>query len=291
MVIATNPVGRLGVVGWPVAHSRSPLIHGHWLAEHGLPGRYELLPTAPDDLGDLVAALRSGEFIGCNITVPHKVNVAALLRVGDELQASAQAIGAVNTLVALPNARLRAINTDALGYLHNLQQTSPHWRAESGPATVLGAGGAARAVVFALAEASSPELRIANRSIDKAQQLCTQMAAQFPATRFVAIGWDQREAALLDAQLLVNTTDLGMLGQAPLDINLSPLPDTCVVSDIVYAPLITPLLKAAKSRGLHTSDGLGMLLHQASAAFEAWFGIRPTVSEALRAKVEATLTV
>ncbi len=288
MTMAEMSVARLGVVGWPVAHSRSPLIHSHWLAEHKLPGQYELLPVAPENLHQIVDRIRSGEFIGCNLTVPHKVALLSHLTDADELDASARAIGAVNTLVSRGGGRLRALNTDALGYLLNLQQTAPAWRPEAGAAVVLGAGGAARAVVFALARHGVAELRIVNRNIDNARRLVEQMTLEFPRSSFSAVSWGDRDSVLADAQLLVNTTDLGMVGREPLSIDLSTLPATAVVSDIVYAPLVTELLRHAAARGLRTSDGLGMLLHQAGAAFEAWFGVRPVVSSDLRHAVEAT---
>ena len=280
---------RVGVMGWPVAHSRSPLIHNHWIAAHGLNAHYELLPTPLDALAGAVHALPTQGFLGVNLTIPHKVRVLEFL---DEIDDTAKAMGAANVVQVLPNGRLRGRNTDAFGYITNLTQTAPNWQASTGPAVVLGAGGAARAVAYALAQAGVPGLRIVNRSLANAQELAGMIAQRFANTHCTAHAWEERNAPALlgNCALLVNTTELGMQGKAGLGFDVNALPAACTVSDIVYAPLVTPLLHAAAARGLATSDGLGMLLYQAQAAFKGWFGVEPTVSAALRQAVERDLT-
>ena len=267
-------------MGWPVAHSRSPAIHGHWIAQYGLNGAYVQLPVQPAQLEQALRALPVLGFAGCNLTIPHKV---AALSVLDEVDALAQRIGAVNTVVVLPDGRLRGTNTDAFGYIESLREAQPAWRASAGPAVVLGAGGAARAVVCALLDAGSPLVRLCNRSLANAQGLAQEFGPQVQACE-----WATRSAVLADANLLVNTTNLGMHGQEALDISLEALPVQALVSDIVYVPRITPLLAAAAARGNPCAEGLGMLLHQARAGFAAWFGRMPEMSAGLRQAVEAT---
>lgn len=269
-------------MGWPVAHSRSPVIHNHWIAQHGLRGAYVLLPVQPDNLAQALRALPVLGFAGCNLTIPHKV---AALQIVDRVELSAARIGAVNTIVVEADGSLTGRNTDGFGYIHSLLQEQPAWRATSGPAVVIGAGGAARAVLAGLIDQGAPEIRLANRSAAKAQD----MAAEFGGP-VRAIPWDERHAALEGAALLVNTTNQGMHGEPELDLRLDLLPGNALVSDIIYVPLQTPLLAAARRRGNPTVNGLGMLLHQARPAFEAWFGVLPEVDAALRTRVEATLT-
>lgn len=264
-----------GVMGWPVAHSRSPRLHGHWLAEHGLQGAYVPLPVPPERVGEAVRGLRALGFAGCNVTIPHKQAVMAHL---DEIDPMARSIGAVNTIVVAEDGRLIGHNTDAEGWLQGVRDAQPGWRAQAGAAVVLGAGGAARAVTAALVQAGAPAVRIVNRTRDKAEALAGSLAG-----RATAHDWSEREALLEDAALLVNTTSQGMRGQPALDLSLARLPRTCVVSDVVYTPLETPLLAAARARGNPTADGLGMLLNQARPAFAAWFGVVPRVTAALRA--------
>jgi len=270
-----------GVMGWPIAHSRSPVIHGHWIEQLGLRGAYVPLAVNPVNLPDALKGLSALGFAGCNLTLPHKVDALNSVHALDPV---AQQIGAVNTVIVQADGSLRGTNTDAFGYIQSLREAQPHWRADSGPAVVLGAGGAARAIVWALADAGVKEIRLFNRSPDKARD----MAAQF-GSPVKALAWEQRHDALADAGLLVNTTTQGMQGQPPLDIDLSALPQAALVSDIVYTPLQTDLLLRAKLRGNTVVNGLGMLLHQARPGFEAWFGVMPEVTPALWQKVLATL--
>ena len=275
-----QPFVLAGIMGWPVAHSRSPAIHGHWIAQYGLNGAYVQLPVQPAQLEQALRALPVLGFAGCNLTIPHKV---AALSVLDEVDALARRIGAVNTVVVLPDGRLRGTNTDAFGYIESLREAQPAWQASAGPAVVLGAGGAARAVVCALLDAGSPLVRLCNRSLANAQVLAQEFGPHVQACE-----WATRSAVLADANLLVNTTNLGMHGQEALDISLEALPVQALVSDIVYVPRITPLLAAAAARGNPCAEGLGMLLHQARAGFAAWFGRMPEMSTGLRQAVEAT---
>lgn len=270
-----------GVMGWPVAHSRSPAIHGHWIRQYGLNGNYVLLPVQPDQLSDAVRGLRALGFAGCNLTIPHKVAAMPLV---DRVDPLAARIGAINTLVVERDGTLAGYNTDAYGYIQSLLDAQPDWRADAGPVTVLGAGGAARAILVALAERGAKEIRLCNRSLDKAQALAVEFGAPIRA-----IPWEQRAEALDGCALLVNTTSLGMKGQAPLEISLDRLPRHALVSDIIYVPLETPLLAAARARGHVAVDGLGMLLNQARPAFEHWFGVRPELTPELRRLIEATL--
>ncbi len=274
---------RAFVVGHPIAHSRSPLIHGHWLAEHGIPGSYERLDVTPEAFPDFIRALPDSGFRGGNVTIPHKE--AACARV-DTLTPRAQKIGAVNTLVVEPDGRVRGDNTDAPGFCAHLDHSlGADWPARgNGTAVVLGAGGAARAIVVGLAERGMRHIRVANRTRARAEAV----AALAPGIA-EPLAWDDLPGALGEAGLLVNTTSLGMKGQPPLAIDLAPLPPEAAVADIVYAPLETDLLAAARRRRLDAVDGLGMLLHQAVPGFEAWFGARPTVTPALRERIVADL--
>jgi shikimate dehydrogenase len=276
--MADAPV-RAFVCGHPVAHSRSPLIHGHWLRELGLAGSYERIDVAPADFAAFVRALPVGPHAGGNVTIPHKEAAFAL---ADRRDAAAQAIGAVNTLW-LEAGSVVGGNTDAYGFAASLDAGAPGWR-DAGVATVLGAGGAARAVVHALAEAGIGDIRIVNRSRERAEAV----AALAPGRAGIH-GWAESAALLAGTDLLVNTTPLGMAGQAQMDVDPALLPDSAIVADIVYVPLVTPLLRQAQARGLRTVDGLGMLLHQAVAGFERWFGVRPQVTPALRAGIVADL--
>ncbi|MCB9959157.1 MAG: shikimate dehydrogenase [Rhodospirillaceae bacterium] len=265
-----------GVMGWPISHSRSPRLHGHWLNRYGIAGSYVPLAVSPDCVEAALEGIRALGFRGCNITVPHK---EAALKVLDVLDPVAERIGAVNTVVVGPDRRLEGTNTDAFGFLENLRAGCDHW-IPSRPAVLLGAGGAARAVAVALMDAGCRDIRIANRARARADALEVALG---PA--ITAVDWDDRVGATEGAGLLVNCTTLGMAGHHALEMDVSRLPDDAVVTDIVYTPLITPLLADAAVRGLAIVDGIGMLLHQARPGFRAWFGVDPVVDGDLRAAV------
>jgi shikimate dehydrogenase len=269
------------VVGHPIAHSRSPLIHGHWLARHGIAGSYERLDVAPEAFPAFLRGLPASGFAGGNVTIPHKEAAFALC---DALTPRAERIGAVNTLV-VEDGRVRGDNTDAPGFCAHLDHSLGADWPERGEAVILGAGGAARAIVVGLAERGVARIRIANRTRRRAEAL----AALAPGVA-EPLDWAELPAAMERAGLLVNTTSLGMKGQPPLTLDLAPLPEGAAVADIVYAPLETDLLAAARARGLAAVDGLGMLLHQAVPGFAAWFGVRPEVTGALRETIVADLT-
>jgi shikimate dehydrogenase len=265
---------RAGVIGWPVSHSRSPLIHGYWLKRHGIDGRYDRHPVKPEDVAQFLRSMREDGFAGCNVTLPHKEAAFAAL---DEARPAARAAAAANTLW-YENGRLIGDNSDSGGFIDNLRASVPTLALDGGIVSVLGAGGAARAIAFALLEAGASEVRIFNRTRARADAL-----AQYFGARVKAFQWDERAARSREVALLVNTTSLGMKGGEPLDMDVSAVAPACVVADIVYVPLVTPLLAAAQACGLTTVDGLGMLLHQAVLGFEKWFGVRPEVTEELRA--------
>ena len=272
MTAADDPRPLLaGVMGWPIGHSKSPLIFAHWFARHRVPGSYVRLAVRPGDLAEVVRALPKAGVRGVNVTIPHKV---AALELADEAGDAARAIGAANTLVFSPEGRTRADNTDAFGFLENLREGAPAWDPADGPALVLGAGGAARAVVHALLAAGVPRIRLANRSRARAEALA--------GPRVAVHDWEDREAAIRGAALIVNTTSLGMAGQPPLELSLATAEPETVVHDIVYVPPVTPLIAEARERGLRAVDGIGMLLHQARPGFLAWFGHDPVVDPELR---------
>ena len=272
--------GIAGLLGWPVAHSRSPVIHNHWLAEHGIAGRYVLFPVPPDRLEAAVRGLAALSLRGCNVTTPHKQAVFPLLDRVDDL---ARRIGAVNTVVVESDGTLSGFNNDGNGFIQSLRDAKPGWRPDSGPILVLGAGGAGRAVVASLAAQGAKEIRLANRSIDKAEEIAEVVG---PVVKVVA--WDERAEAADGVALLANATSLGSAGKAPLDMPLDRLPRDAVVGDLIYVPPETPLLAAAKARGNVTVNGLGLLLNQARPAFNAWFGVLPSITPALIRAVEAT---
>ncbi len=271
-----------GIMGWPVAHSRSPRLHGFWLDAYAIDATYVPFAVRPEDLETALRALSKLGFAGCNLTIPHK---EAALLVMDEVDPVARRIGAVNTVVVDTDGRLLGSNTDAFGFAAALREDAPDWRLDAGPAVVLGAGGAARAIVATLLEAGTPEIRIVNRTEARAERL----GREFDAKRCRAIPLETASEALSEATLLVNTTSLGMEGQPPLRLPLDQLPTEAVVNDIVYTPLETKLLAAARARGNRVVDGLGMLLHQARPGFEAWFGTKPEVTAALRQHVLADI--
>ncbi len=268
-----------GVVGWPVGHSLSPRLHGFWLEQHGIDGAYLPLAVAPERIQSTLRSLADMGFRGLNVTIPHKQAALALC---DDVAPLAARIGAVNTLI-FEDGRFKGDNTDAFGFLENLRQGAPVWDPAAGPALILGAGGAARAVAVALLDAGVPEVRLANRTAARAEALAADLGGAV-----AAVPWAARGAALDGVAVLANTTSLGMTGQPPLDLDLDALPAGALVTDIVYAPLETDLLGRARSRGNPAVDGLGMLLHQARPGFEAWFGVAPEVTAELRAFVLAT---
>jgi shikimate dehydrogenase len=261
-----------GVIGWPIKQSRSPLIHGHWLQSHKIDGSYEKIAVEPDDLQSFIKSLKQNNLSGLNVTVPHKEMV---FKFADEVTDEAKAIGAANTLW-FENDKLIAGNTDAYGFITHLKQSAPSWE-KTKPAMVLGAGGAARAILYALLNEGVPEIKLTNRTKDRAENLAKEFGPKIKV-----IEWQEKEDHLDDCGLLVNSTSLGMTGSTPLEMNISSLPKTAICYDIVYAPLETQMLKDAKSLGLGTVDGLGMLLHQAVPGFEKWFGVRPVVTNELR---------
>lgn len=277
----TSNFGLAGVMGSPVNHSRSPLIHNHWLNEHGLKGAYVPLAVAPGALAAALPGLAALGFRGCNITIPHKVDALQLVH---QVDANAKRVGALNTIVVQPDGSLKGFNNDGFGYIQSLLDVLPLWRADAGPVTVLGAGGGARAVVLALADRGAKEIRLLNRTFDRADALAREFGAPVRA-----LPWADRHAALADIALLVNTTSQGMQGNPALDLQLDALPAHALVSDVVYVPLETPLLAAARLRGNVTVNGLGMLLNQARPAFAAWFGVMPEVTPELRRLIVASL--
>jgi len=264
-----------GILGWPAAHSRSPLIHNYWIRKHGVDAAYVPLPVAPADFAGAVRSLPKLGFAGANVTVPHK---QAAFLLADTRDALSERLGVVNTLVFAKDGSIEGRNTDVYGFLENLRVGAPGIDFAAGDAIVLGAGGAARAVVAGLLEAGSKKVRLLNRTESRA----VAIAKDFADSRIVVGNWDRRETALGGAGLLINATSLGMEGAAPLELSLDALPKTAVVHDLVYAPLETGLLRAAREKGCASVDGLGMLLHQAVPAFNAWFGVYPDVTEDLR---------
>ncbi|MGO3927276.1 shikimate dehydrogenase [Rhodopseudomonas pseudopalustris] len=274
----TQQAAAACLIGWPAAHSRSPIIHHYWLRTLGIEGGYSIEAVPPEGFGEFVLHLAAHGYRGANVTIPHKER-ALQLTTPDE---RARAVGAANTLW-YDGDTLRSTNTDIEGFINNLDACAPGWDAAE-EALVLGAGGSSRAVVFGLLERGVKRVRLANRTLERARAIADQFKGDVVPTL-----WDDIPAAAAQAQLLVNTTSLGMKGQPPLEIDLAALPANAVVADLVYVPLETELLRAARARGLRTADGLGMLLHQAVRGFELWFGQRPTVTAELRALVEADL--
>ena len=271
---------RACVIGWPIAHSRSPLIHGYWLDAYGIDGAYTKEAVRPEDVMAFLASLAEKGLAGCNVTVPHK---EAAFAAAAETDVAARAVGAANTLW-LAGDKLCATNTDTYGYMTYLGQAAPGWDKRDAPVCILGAGGAARAIVHGFLEAGVPEVRIFNRTRARAEAL-----AKLFGPRVKVRDWTERTSGARDAAVLVNTTSIGLDGNGSLEIDLSQFKADCVVSDIVYVPLETPLLAQASACGLRTVDGLGMLLHQAVPGFEKWFGVRPEVTEELRKLIVADI--
>jgi shikimate dehydrogenase len=270
-----------GVMGWPVMHSRSPHLHNYWFKQHGLAGTYVPLAIEPGKLAPALRALAPLGFAGCNLTIPHK---EAALAIVDEIHPTAKKMGAISCVTVAKDGSLVGTNNDGYGYIHALLEAQPSFKVDAGPVLVVGSGGGARAVVMALAERGAKEIRLVNRTIVRAETLARDLGGPIKP-----LPWDSRHDAVEGVNLVVNTTSQGMVGQGTLDLRLDRLAKAAVVSDIVYIPKETALLAAARLRGNPTVNGLGMLLHQARPAWEAWFGITPKVTPELRALIEATL--
>jgi len=277
---APHAFGIAGLLGWPVAHSRSPVIHNHWIAEHRLAGRYVLFGVPPDDLAAAVNGLAALRLRGCNVTTPHKQAVIALL---DHVDPLAETIGAVNTIVVQDDGSLRGFNNDGNGFVQSIRDARPDWRPDAGPIAIIGAGGAARAVVASLADQGAREIRVVNRTYERACELQALFGPPVSAVR-----WDARADALADVALVANATNQGMGGKSSLDLALDRLTADAIVADLIYTPPETPLLAAARKRGNPTVNGLGMLLNQARPAFNAWFGVTPQITPELIRAIEAT---
>ena len=274
-----TPPPLAGVVGWPVSHSRSPVLHGHWLKRYGLPGHYIHIGLKPQDFETGIRSMPRLGFKGVNLTLPYKESI---LSIADSISDRAALIGAANTVVFREDGAISVDNTDGYGFIESVRAAVPDWQANAGPVVVLGAGGAARAVVSALLTAGAPEIRIANRTRQRAEILREQFGAKTQP-----VDWNRASDVLADAAMVVNTTSLGMVGKPPLPVTLERADSSTIAVDIVYTPLTTDFLAMAASRGMRTVDGLGMLLHQAVPGFESWFGVRPEVDEALRQAVLA----
>ncbi|NNF24866.1 MAG: shikimate dehydrogenase [Rhodobacteraceae bacterium] len=271
----------IGVMGWPVMHSRSPMMHNYWFDQTGLPGRYVYLPLAPDRLPAALRALPALNFAGCNLTIPHKLQAMEIV---DEIDPVAVKIGAISCVVVRQDGTLFGTNNDWRGFLGNLKQSVPVWRGTAGPATVIGAGGGARAICHALLSEGAPEVRLVNRTSAHAEALARDIGGAI-----AVLPWDARHRALDGATTVVNTTSLGMSGQPQLDLDLGALAPEAVAADIVYTPLETDFLTRAKARGNAVVGGLGMLLHQGPPAWKLWFGLEPEVTPELRGMMEASI--
>jgi len=269
-----------GIMGMPVFQSRSPIIHNYWLKQHGILGAYGHFPVQVENVEAAVRGLSALGLAGCNITQPHKLMAMKMM---DKLHPMAEKIGAINCIVVQPDGSLHGFNNDWYGYIQSLKDAKSTWRADQGPITVVGAGGAARAVLHGLVGEGAKEIRLINRTREKAEELADGFDGIVQA-----FDWESRHQVLEGCAMLVNTTNQGMYGQPPLDIQLDALPTSALVSDLIYIPLETPLLEAARLRGNLTVNGLGMLLNQAVPAFEAWFGVKPAMTDELRQAVLAT---
>jgi len=270
-----------GVMGWPVMHSRSPLLHNFWFRQHKLAGTYVPLAIQPEGLAAALRALNPLGFAGCNLTIPHKRQAITIV---DEVDTVAKRIGAISCVVVRPDGSLAGTNNDWFGFIHNLKQEQPGWRADAGPVVVLGAGGGSRAVCYGLMQEGAREIRLVNRTFGRAKGL----AGEFGGPLKVLL-WEQRHDALEGAALVVNATSQGMAGQPALDLRLDKLSKTALAADIIYIPLETPFLAAARQRGNRTANGLGMLLHQGRPAWKMWFGIEPVVTAELRLMMEKSI--
>jgi shikimate dehydrogenase len=270
-----------GVMGWPVMHSRSPLMHNHWFRQHGLAGTYVPLAIEPQGLAAALKALRPLGFAGCNLTIPHKQQAMTIV---DEVDTVAKRIGAISCVVVRPDGSLAGTNNDWFGFIHNLKQEQPGWRADAGPVVVLGAGGGSRAVCYGLMQEGAREIRLVNRTFARAKGIAGEFGGPIQA-----LPWERRHDALEGAALVVNATSQGMVGQPALDLRLDKLSQTALAADIIYIPLETPFLAAARQRGNRTANGLGMLLHQGRPAWQMWFGIEPVVTAELRSMMEKSI--
>jgi shikimate dehydrogenase len=270
-----------GVMGWPVMHSRSPMIHNYWLRQHDLAGTYVPLAIRPEGLAAALRSLHPLGFAGCNVTIPHKQEA---MKIVDEVDAAARRIGAISCVTVRSDGSLAGSNNDAYGFIRNLRQEQPGWRADAGPVVVIGAGGGSRAVCYGLAQEGVKEIRLVNRTLARAKGVADEFGGPIKA-----LPWEQRNEVLDGAAMVVNTTSQGMVGQPALDIRLDKLPKNALAADIIYIPLETPFLAAARQRGNRTVNGLGMLLHQGPLAWKLWFGIEPQVTPELRALVEKSL--
>ena len=277
---STSGFGLAGIIGMPVAHSRSPTIHNFWLNTHDIRGAYVPLAVKPERLKDALAGLVGLGFRGCNVTMPHKQMAMQLL---DRVNDTARRIGAVNTIVVEEDGTLSGFNNDGNGFIQSLKDARSDWRADAGPILLLGAGGASRAVVVALLESGARQIRITNRTPEKAQAVADEFGSAI-----TTVAWSERAAALADVALLVNCTDRGMIGKDALEIDLSRLSPATLAADLIYTPLETPFLAEARARGCLTVNGLGLLLNQARLAFKAWFGVMPEVTPELVKAIVAT---
>lgn len=268
-------------MGWPVMHSRSPMLHNYWFKQHGLAGTYLPLAIRPEGLAAALRALHPLGFAGCNLTIPHKQEA---MKIVDEVDALARSIGAISCVVVRSDGLLAGTNNDCYGFIHAVKQAHPGWRADSGPIAVIGAGGGSRAVCYGLAHDGAREIRLINRTLDRAKGVAEDFGGPIKA-----LPWEQRHDALEGAAMVVNTTSCGMIGQSALDIRLDKLPKTALAADIIYIPLETPFLAAARMRGNRTVNGLGMLLNQGRPAWQAWFGVEPEVTAELRTMIERTI--
>jgi len=270
-----------GVMGWPVMHSRSPLLYNYWFRQHNLAGTYVPLAIPPSGLEAALRALHPLGFAGCNLTIPHKQEAMKWV---DEVDTVAKSIGAISCVAVRTDGSLAATNNDCYGFIQNVREEHPGWRAGAGPSVVIGAGGGARAVCYALAADGAKEIRLVNRTFDRAKKIAEDFGGPINA-----LPWEQRHEVLDGAAMVVNTTSQGMVSQSPLDLKLDKLPARALAVDIVYVPLETPFLRTARERGNPTINGLGMLLHQGRPAWRAWFGIEPAVTAELRAIIEKSI--
>jgi shikimate dehydrogenase len=279
----TDPARFLmaGVMGWPVMHSRSPMMHNYWMEQLGVVGTYVFLAIRPEGLGAALRALHPLGFAGCNLTIPYKLEAMAIV---DELDDVAKKIGAISCVVVRNDGSLFGTNNDWLGFIGNLKQHAPDWRADQGPIAVIGAGGGGRAVCHALLQQGAAEIRLVNRTAAKAKAIAEEFGGPIQV-----LPWEDRHDALAGVSMAVNVTSQGMVGQPALDLRLDKLPDSALAADIIYTPLDSPFLAAARARGNHTVNGLGMLLHQGPPAWKLWFDLEPTVTQELRQRMERSI--